>query len=147
MTETLNHPGAVCHMHGLPCHVLGEVLLERDALRAEVEAKDRAWSASFDAAVERAQRAEVEREQLRVEAEELRAQARASITTEEVERALDNYRCARTISEDGDYLPLADMLTPPGQDTIALGLEERALLADFLASVLATREFAAAPHM
>lgn len=35
-TETLNHPDAVCSLHGLPCHELGEVLIERDALRSRL---------------------------------------------------------------------------------------------------------------
>jgi hypothetical protein len=38
----LNHPSAVCHMHGLPCHELGEVLIERDALRSRLAALDAA---------------------------------------------------------------------------------------------------------
>lgn len=32
-TETPNHPDAVCSLHGLPCHELGEVLKQRDAQR------------------------------------------------------------------------------------------------------------------
>ena len=36
-TETPNHHGAVCSMHGLPCHELGEVLIERDALREKLD--------------------------------------------------------------------------------------------------------------
>ena len=36
-TETTNHPDAVCSLHGLPCHVLGEVLIERDALREKLD--------------------------------------------------------------------------------------------------------------
>ena len=68
---------------------------------------------------------------------------RQTITTDEVEKALTAYRCSRTVSEDGDNMPLADMLTPPGQASIALGLEEIELLADFLADVIATGEFAA----
>ena len=35
--ETPNHPAAVCSMHGLPCHELGEVLIERDELRAKLD--------------------------------------------------------------------------------------------------------------
>ena len=35
-TETPNHPDAVCSLHGLPCHELGEVLIERDALRSRL---------------------------------------------------------------------------------------------------------------
>ena len=36
--ETPNHPDAVCSLHGLPCHELGEVLIERDALRSRLSA-------------------------------------------------------------------------------------------------------------
>ena len=32
-TETPNHPDAMCSLRGLPCHEMGEVLIERDALR------------------------------------------------------------------------------------------------------------------
>ena len=35
-TETTNHHDAVCSMHGLPCRELGEVLIERDALRSRL---------------------------------------------------------------------------------------------------------------
>ena len=41
-TETPNHPNAVCSLHGLPCHELGEVLIERDALRSRLSAIDTA---------------------------------------------------------------------------------------------------------
>lgn len=37
-TEPTNHPDAVCSLHGLPCHELGEVLIERDALRSRLSA-------------------------------------------------------------------------------------------------------------
>ena len=35
--ETPNHHYAVCSMHGLPCHELGEVLKQRDALREKLD--------------------------------------------------------------------------------------------------------------
>lgn len=35
--ETQNHPDAVCSMRDLPCRVLGEVLIERDALREKLD--------------------------------------------------------------------------------------------------------------
>ena len=35
-TEPPNHPDAVCSLHGLPCHELGEVLIERDALKVKL---------------------------------------------------------------------------------------------------------------
>ena len=35
--ETPNHPEAVCPVCDLPCRELGKVLIERDALRVEVE--------------------------------------------------------------------------------------------------------------
>ena len=38
-TETPNHPDAVCSLHGLPCHELGEVLIERRALAAVREGR------------------------------------------------------------------------------------------------------------
>lgn len=36
--EKPNHPDAVCSLHGLPCHELGKVLIERDALRPRLSA-------------------------------------------------------------------------------------------------------------
>ena len=38
-TETPNHHDAVCSLHGLPCHELGEVLIERRALAAVREGR------------------------------------------------------------------------------------------------------------
>ena len=35
-TETPNHPDAVCSLRGLPCHELGEELIERDAMRSRL---------------------------------------------------------------------------------------------------------------
>ena len=40
--ETQNHPDAVCSLHGISCRVLGEVLIERDALRSRLSAIDTA---------------------------------------------------------------------------------------------------------
>ena len=38
-TEPTNHPDAVCSRYGLPCHGLGEVLIERDAPAAVREGR------------------------------------------------------------------------------------------------------------
>ena len=34
---TPNRPDAVCSLHGISCRVLGEVLIERDALREKLD--------------------------------------------------------------------------------------------------------------
>ena len=41
-TKATNNPDAVCSLHGLPCHELGEVLIELDALRPRHAAIDTA---------------------------------------------------------------------------------------------------------
>jgi hypothetical protein len=55
--------------------------------------------------------------------------------------ALRDYRCTHTRignanGVDDDPLPLVDQLTPPGQQTIALGQQELELLADHIADAL-----------
>ena len=88
--EDLNHPDAVCSLHGLPCHEPGEVLIERDALRSRLgmltpgdanfdwEEWPGGWPeilSAYGTQFERAEKAEVERDALRAEVEALRANA------------------------------------------------------------------------
>lgn len=51
-------------------------------------------------------------------------------------KALTDYRCTRTVDEDGEPLPLVDALSPGEGGTIQPGIEEIEFLAEYLADEL-----------
>lgn len=55
------------------------------------------------------------------------------ITTQRVIDILKRYHCNYSVLEDGDFVPLVDVLTPPNQNSIELGEKEIEMLADFIA--------------
>jgi hypothetical protein len=63
-----------------------------------------------------------------------------------VKKALLSYRCSYTVDQIDDIsgLPLADMLTPPGDSDVSHGKAEIEALADYLAAELIEAGYAAA---
>ncbi|MGE4340913.1 MAG: hypothetical protein AB7E55_33925 [Pigmentiphaga sp.] len=49
-----------------------------------------------------------------------------------IDTALKSYRCQWNSDDDGDALGLADVLTPPGECSIALGKKEMELLSEHI---------------
>lgn len=56
---------------------------------------------------------------------------------------LKMYRCQHTSEDDGGGMPLADMLTPPTEGQVDMGLRELELLADEIAGDIADKARAA----
>lgn len=66
--------------------------------------------------------------------------AREAAESVKMEQLLNDYNLQHTADDDGNALGLADALTPPQEDSITLGKQEIALLADYILANWPTSE-------